>query len=73
MQPASAKIIQILASVPEGMREEVIREVFTTIMRRRRRAEQPAAMQPVAAQPEAVEMIRPSFGRRPRGMPRFIM
>jgi len=72
MQPASAKIIQILASVPEGMREEVIREVFTTIMRRRRRAEQPAAMQP-AAQPGAVEMIRPSFGRRPRRMPRFIM
>jgi len=73
MQPASAKIIQILASVPEGLREEVIREVFMAVTRRRQRTEQPAAMQPVAAQPGAVEMIRPSFGRRPRGMPRFIM
>lgn len=59
MQNESKQIIQILANAPEGLREEIIREVFTTISRKKRREATAAG---VTESP--IEMRRPWGGGR---------
>lgn len=66
----SKQIIEILANVPEGNREAVLREVFQTIARKVRPTRKPVRVGPPAGMPGPTPPGEAGVGETPMAMAR---